>query len=80
MASYTLPAPGTDLGPCIENCAHIDCAETRKHAAQPCIYCGKPTGYDTDVFFLAGGRQAHADCFYDHYDRLEAKEKEANNV
>lgn len=50
MAAITLPAPGTEYGPCTEPCAHRDCAETRTWAARLCTYCQQPLGYSQPVY------------------------------
>lgn len=47
MAYSILPAPGTKFGPCEGECEHIDCAGTRRMAAEVCHYCGEQIGYDT---------------------------------
>jgi hypothetical protein len=62
MAASTIPAPGTDLGPCIdEQCGHTDCAASRQQAAALCRWCAKPIGYETRWYTVVGG-QAHAEC------------------
>lgn len=45
MAAGVLSEPGTQYGPCIEDCKHVDCAATRRHAAVICPDCHKPIGY-----------------------------------
>lgn len=63
MAAGTLPGPGTQAGPCVLECRHEDCAETRRMAAAPCAVCGKRIGYDTR-FYQRGdsGELVHAEC------------------
>lgn len=46
MAAISLPAPGTTYGPCVEACAHRDCAATRREAAKRCAECAEPIGYE----------------------------------
>jgi hypothetical protein len=46
MAASTLPAPGTELGPCIPTCEHSDCLGIRKMAEEKCTICGHIIGYD----------------------------------
>ena len=45
MAAAETPAPGTEYGPCVEDCAHRDCTCSRREAATLCRLCGKPIGY-----------------------------------
>jgi hypothetical protein len=61
MAAGILPKPGTKLGPCKAKCQHIDCAETRARATSLCLYCRKPVGYGTPVYFH-GDYTVHAIC------------------
>jgi len=43
-----VPAPGTALGPCInQQCGHVRCQYLRKIAAAKCTTCGKPIGYES---------------------------------
>ena len=53
MAAGVMPAPGTEYGPCEDECQHRDCAATRERAAFICRYCGEPIGYDTR-FYIEG--------------------------
>jgi hypothetical protein len=50
MAASTLPAPGTEYGPCHESCDHRDCARTRRDAAENCRLCGNEIGYETRFY------------------------------
>lgn len=50
MAAGFLPPPGTELGPCVPDCAHEDCAETRRMAEALCPHCGAVIGYDTRFY------------------------------
>ena len=50
MAATTLPAVGSQLGPCQTACNHTDCAETRRMAAESCAVCGKTIGYETRFY------------------------------
>lgn len=52
MAAGTLPRPGTDLGPCDDDCQHRDWAATREQAATECIHCDEPIGYDTPFIIV----------------------------
>ena len=67
MAALGLSAPGTEYGPCIEDCAHEDCAQTRRMAACVCRICDQPIGYD-DRFFREGeggwDHLVHATCLW----------------
>ena len=46
MAAAALSAPGSEYGPCLHECAHTDCAANRKMAAQECVTCLEPIGYN----------------------------------
>jgi hypothetical protein len=45
MAAVILQEPGTEYGPCVEPCSHVDCAATRTEAALHCPGCAKVLGY-----------------------------------
>lgn len=67
MGWLTLPAPGTELGPCEGGCAHKDCAATRRDAATPCRICGEPIGYDRPFHYEEGGAVHHS-CLVDEVE------------
>jgi hypothetical protein len=46
------------LGPCVDDCAHIDCAATKAQAASLCSVCDKPIGYDVPVYDVRQGEHA----------------------
>ncbi len=50
MAAGSLAKPGTEYGPCLDECSHTDCAATRRHAAAECVHCGVAIGYDFRFF------------------------------
>lgn len=66
MAATTLPAPGSEFGPCVEPCAHRDCEATREMAAAACVHCSQPIGYDVRFYRVdlthPKGLYAHARC------------------
>jgi hypothetical protein len=62
MAAGSLPAPGTKLGPCKKACKHRDCAATREDAAEECLECSKPIGYETLFYRVAPRELIHARC------------------
>lgn len=70
MAALPLPAPGTKYGPCVDACAHHDCAESRRMANAPCVHCGRTIGYDVPFYALStssgekSGQLAHETCHY----------------
>lgn len=45
MAASILPAPGSKHGPCADACKHLDCARTRRDAAEVCRLCTRAIGY-----------------------------------
>lgn len=70
MAAGTLPAPGTEYGPCEPKnsgrgmqltCGHVDCEATRRQAAAACRLCGAPIGYDRR-YFVDDHEPVHASC------------------
>lgn len=73
MAAGYLSEPGTSYGPCLDECKHTDCAETRAMAATECYLCNHPIGYERGFFRHpwtdAEGQQqrelVHADCYQD---------------
>lgn len=74
MAASYLAAPGTDAGPCAEECQHTDCAETRQWAAQPCFYCQEAIGYERGFYSQprsAGGPfpLSHSTCYQEELER-----------
>lgn len=74
MAASILPVPGTKLGPCKAKCKHIDCAETRAIAAEPCRFCNKPLGFGSAWFKSAlFGCVAHRHCLEDAVERNDAR-------
>ena len=74
MAASTLPAPGTQYGPCAEPCSHTDCAHTRRMAAAVCPFCDEAIGYDRRFYndggaSLGGFDLVHALCAEDDHER-----------
>ena len=64
MAAGRIPAPGTEYGPCADDCAHRDCAATRRQAAAACRICGEPIGYER-AYFVGDDGAVHASCMFD---------------
>ena len=73
MGWGTLPAPGTEYGPCEADCQHRDCASGRTMLASKCRLCGEQIGpdrpfyRDDDAPAPEGGwpyALVHAVCFY----------------
>lgn len=84
MAAGTLPAPGTEFGPCDPVCSHTDCAETRREAETSCYLCHEPIGYERrfyrDRHISTGAwRYAHAACLEEDVDRTNADNAAAEN-
>lgn len=73
MAAGSLPAPGTRYGPCEPDCHHTDCALTRQMAAEACIYCGAPIGYETPFYRDEERRPAHAVCLEDAFEKARGQ-------
>jgi hypothetical protein len=75
MSTCALPEPGTEYGPCVGVCQHIDCAETRKQAETLCDLCSEPIGYGRQFFQRdAWTVLTHARCMFRKLDQ----EKRAN--
>jgi hypothetical protein len=80
MAAGRLPKPGTEFGPCVEDCNHIDCAETRSMVAVICGHCQKSIGYETRFYKTNNHGEptalVHANCLEDKIeaDRVAALE------
>lgn len=68
MAAGTLPAPGTEYGPCADTCEHSDCAQTREMAGTTCRLCPEAIGYET-AFFREDEGLVHAVCRYNEIGR-----------
>lgn len=60
MREHTIPAPGTDRGPCdAEGCGprcrtRMLCFSLREEAAQPCEACGQRAGYGVPLLVREG--------------------------
>ncbi len=74
MAAGKLPSPGKvingeEIGPCVSECEHRDCAETRRQAACKCVTCGEEIGYETRFYQAEGvhdhSKLEHARCAED---------------
>ena len=70
MAAISLPAPGTEYGPCKDDCEHVDCQLTRKQAGEHCPFCETEIGYETRFYNVSMDendhkRLAHARCYED---------------
>ncbi len=73
MAYALLASPGKvvngiEIGPCVEECVHIDCAQTRTQAAKVCHFCGKPIGYETEFQKDNEDRLVHFWCAVDAHE------------
>lgn len=62
MAYLIIWPPGSDAGPCVDTCAHRDCAELRADADRRCPVCAKPLGYESKLSNDASGRLSHFAC------------------
>lgn len=58
-----IPEPGTEYGPCVPTCEHIDCANNREMAERLCYVCLKRIGYSTRFVQRSRWRTlAHDSC------------------
>jgi hypothetical protein len=62
MAASALPRPGSKYGPCVEQCIHRDCAETRAMAERNCTGCAEEIGYERAFYRDDSGDLIHATC------------------
>lgn len=74
------PAPGTQYGPCIGECEHKDCAQSRYDATKVCRICGQVIGWEAKVMFEGEDKReygiVHAVCAWREEDeRQEAIRK-----
>ena len=84
MAAITNPKPGSEYGPCLDECRHLDCKENRQRAAAFCRFCEKRIGYETRYYNDPEHPEppnrefVHAACLEDHYEerRLYATDDE----
>jgi hypothetical protein len=63
MAASSLPAPGTEYGPCEPSCEHTDCAATRAMAGRNCAGCAEKIGYEKRFFREDDGSLLHMACW-----------------
>lgn len=76
MAAGTLPKPGSEYGPCVdENCGHRDCDSTRKMLDAKCKYCHEAIGCERRFYILPTEQTGqvelvHASC---HEDAIETE-------
>lgn len=86
MAAGVIQAPGTEFGPCKDECQHLDCKQTREMAAHICSYCSEAIGYERRFYNLAKYDEpmdlVHARCREDDIEkqRLEAKNNRFENM
>lgn len=63
MAWISIPAPGTEYGPCKGTCSHTDCEATREMAAAVCHFCNEAIDYQRALFSDPDGPGfVHAVC------------------
>lgn len=65
MSAVSMPAPGTELGPCADPCPHTDCADSRRMADAACHLCLESIGYERRFCADESGRLVHLACLYD---------------
>lgn len=75
MAAGQLSKPGSEHGPCVKPCGHIDCKQTREMARSECKYCRAEIGYSRRFFILEKhmGEDVlcHEGCAFDEQDQLQ---------
>lgn len=65
MAAGRLPKPGTQYGPCLVACQHLDCKATREMADTRCFYCGEAIGYEQSFYQQSKNELFHSACLED---------------
>lgn len=84
MAAGMLASPGTEYGPCENDCDHRDCTATRKMAATVCRICKVQIGYDRRFYSEGDPVQmvrrglVHAVCLHEEIEGLEAQAEMAS--
>lgn len=62
MAAGYISKPGSEFGPCLNECHHVDCMHTRVMSAAICHYCKEEIGYDVAFYNIQGKQMVHAVC------------------
>lgn len=62
MGWLVIPEPGSKYGPCLEPCRHLDCKANREAAAEKCVTCADPIGFDVPYYKGEAGGLEHAKC------------------
>lgn len=75
MAAGVIAKPGTEYGPCLSECKHLDCAESRKQAETLCPICNKKIGYDRRFF-----QENNWEILTHEICKIKQIEKEKNDV
>lgn len=65
MAAIKTPMPGSQYGPCINECKHEDCEALKQEALQKCSICGKEIGYEAYWYNDHDHGPVHAVCLED---------------
>lgn len=50
MGYMWISKPGSDYGPCADECTHEDCKHLRKWAEGICPLCNEPLGYERGFY------------------------------
>ena len=62
MAAGRLASPGSEFGPCENDCSHVDCKATRTMAESTCHICKKKIGYEKRFYIEPDKTLVHAIC------------------
>ncbi len=54
--------PRNPYGPCSHPCGHGYCAALHQYAAEICILCNQPIGFDNDFVEFYDGQLIHLPC------------------
>ncbi len=75
MAAGYLGAPGSNAGPCVQECRHTDCAATRAMANAACYLCQEPIGYDVGFYNDPEDGLVHRLCYLQSIEKPRTMER-----
>ncbi len=61
MAWGMIGHPGTKSGPCVKDCTHSDCRESRETSRAECSLCNRPIGFERK-YCTHEGKTVHWIC------------------
>lgn len=68
MSWSVIQKPGSEFGPCEDECEHLDCKASRDMAETICRFCDEPIGYDRGLTREPEDeRFVHSSCLFEAY-------------